>query len=32
MMKRLSDDLQTSRAEATLERLGRQKAIEALKH
>jgi hypothetical protein len=32
MMKRLSDDLQTSRAEATLERLGRQKAIEALRH
>jgi hypothetical protein len=32
MMKRLNDDLQTSRAEATLERLGRQKAIEALKH
>jgi hypothetical protein len=32
MMKRLSDDLQTSRAEASLERLGRQKAIEALRH
>jgi hypothetical protein len=32
MMKRLSDDLQTSRAEATLERLGRQKAIEALRY
>ena len=32
MMKRLSDDRQTSRAEATLERLGRQKAIEALRH
>jgi hypothetical protein len=32
MMKKLSDDLQTSRAEATLERLGRQKAIEALRH
>lgn len=31
-MKRLSDDLQTSRAEATLEKLGRQKAIEALRH
>jgi hypothetical protein len=32
MMKRLSDDLQTSRAQAILERLGRQKAIEALRH
>jgi hypothetical protein len=32
IMKRLSDDLQTSRAEASLERLGRQKAIEALRH
>jgi hypothetical protein len=32
MMKRLSDDLQSSRAEATLERLGRQGAIEALRH
>jgi hypothetical protein len=32
MMKRLSDDLQTSRAEAALERLGEQKAIKALRH
>jgi hypothetical protein len=32
MMKRLSNDLQTSRAEATLERLGRQQAIKALRH
>jgi len=32
MIKRLSDDLQSSRAEATLERLGKQKAIEALRH
>ena len=32
MMERLIDDLQTSRAQATLERLGRQKAIEALRH
>jgi hypothetical protein len=32
IMEKLSDDLQTSRAEATLERLGRQKAIEALRH
>lgn len=32
MMKRLSNDLQTSKAEATLERLGRQKATEALRH
>lgn len=32
MIKRLSDDLLTSRAEATLERLGRQKAVEALRH
>ena len=32
MMKRLSDDLQSSKAEATLERLGRQRAIEALRH
>lgn len=31
IMKRLSDDLQRSRAEATLERLGKQKAIEALR-
>jgi hypothetical protein len=32
MMKRLSDDLQTSRAKATLGRLGRQKTIEALRY
>jgi hypothetical protein len=32
MIKRLSDDLQRSRAEATLERLGKQKAVEALRH
>jgi hypothetical protein len=32
MMKRLSDDLQISRAEATLEKLRRQKAIEALRY
>lgn len=32
MMKRLSDDLQSSKAEATLERLGRKRAIEALRH
>jgi hypothetical protein len=32
MMKRLSNDLQASKAEATLERLGRQKATEALRH
>jgi hypothetical protein len=32
IIKRLSDDLQRSRAEATLERLGKQKAIEALRH
>lgn len=32
MIQRLSDDLQSSRAEATLERLGKQKAIEALRH
>lgn len=31
-MKRLSDDLQSSKAEATLERLGRKRAIEALRH
>ncbi|KAI7722808.1 hypothetical protein KC353_g180 [Hortaea werneckii] len=32
VIKRLSDDLQKSRAEATLEKLGRQQAIEALRH
>jgi hypothetical protein len=32
IIKRLSDDLQRSRAEATLERLGKQKAVEALRH
>ncbi|KAI7687865.1 hypothetical protein KC353_g20047, partial [Hortaea werneckii] len=32
MIQRLSDDLQSSRTEATLERLGKQKAIEALRH
>lgn len=32
VIKRLSDDLQKSRAEATLERLGKQQAMEALRH
>jgi hypothetical protein len=32
VIKRLSDDLQRSRAEAVLERLGKQKAVEALRH
>jgi hypothetical protein len=32
IIKRLSDDLQRSRAEATLERLGKQKAVKALRH
>jgi hypothetical protein len=32
MMRKISDNLWTSRAEATLERRGRQKAIEALRH
>ena len=31
-IKRLSDDLQSSRAEATLERRGKQMAMEALRH
>ncbi|KAF4547146.1 Hypothetical protein D9617_57g029040 [Elsinoe fawcettii] len=32
VIKRLSDDLQKSRAKATLERLGKQQAMEALRH
>jgi hypothetical protein len=32
IIKSLSDDLQHIRAEATLERLGKQKAVEALRH
>ncbi|KAF4547221.1 Hypothetical protein D9617_52g060420 [Elsinoe fawcettii] len=32
VIKRLSDDLQKSKAEATLERLGKQQAMEALRH
>jgi len=32
IIKRLSDDLQRSRAEATLGKLGKQKAVEALRH
>ena len=32
VIKRLSDDLQKSRAEATLEKLGRQQAMGALRH
>jgi len=32
VIKRLSDDLQRSRAEANLERLGKQQAMEALRH
>jgi hypothetical protein len=32
VIKRLSDDLQKSRAEATLEKAGRQQALQALRH
>lgn len=32
VIKKLSNDLQSSKAEATLERLGKQQAIEALRH
>ncbi|KAF4547231.1 Hypothetical protein D9617_51g088950 [Elsinoe fawcettii] len=32
VIKRLSDDLQKSKTEATLERLGKQQAMEALRH
>jgi hypothetical protein len=32
LIKRLSDDLQRSRAEATLEKVGKQQAMEALRH